>query len=216
MGAVSSKASPPTKRIRRTAEEARREILDAAEQRLTEVGPDGLRLQDLAKDLGLSHPAILHHFGSRDALLEAVIERATEKLHGELLEALQKAEADEASTMDVLEHLTNGLERSGQGRLIAWMLLSGRENRFPPERLQVAARLLHARRTEARDDCSAAPAFEDTLFTAALVMLASFGAAVFGERVWEGLGDGDTEQNRQRFQRWFARLLLEHLEPGAG
>ncbi|MBV1885644.1 MAG: TetR family transcriptional regulator, partial [Parvibaculaceae bacterium] len=52
----------PAKRIRRTAEEARRLILDAAEKRLAEQGPEGIRLQDIAKDIGVSHPAILHHF----------------------------------------------------------------------------------------------------------------------------------------------------------
>jgi AcrR family transcriptional regulator len=36
----------------------------------------GLRLQDIAADVGISHPAVLHHFGSREALVHAVIQRA--------------------------------------------------------------------------------------------------------------------------------------------
>ena len=59
-------AKPAGKRIRRTAEEARRLILDAAEKRLAQQGPEGLRLQDIARDIGISHPAILHHFESRE------------------------------------------------------------------------------------------------------------------------------------------------------
>ena len=43
----------PDKRIRRTPAAARAEILQAAERRLAEVGPDGLRLQDIAADVGI-------------------------------------------------------------------------------------------------------------------------------------------------------------------
>jgi len=53
----------PKKRVRRTKEEAQRVILDAAEERLANGGPEALRLQDIAADVGISHPAILHHFG---------------------------------------------------------------------------------------------------------------------------------------------------------
>ena len=63
-------------RTRRSAPEARRAILEAAEKRLREGGPEAVRLQDLARDLGVSHPAILHHFGSREKLIRAVMRDA--------------------------------------------------------------------------------------------------------------------------------------------
>ena len=44
-------AKAPTRR-RRTAEEARHEILAAAQRRLAEGGPEAIRLQDIARDLG--------------------------------------------------------------------------------------------------------------------------------------------------------------------
>ncbi|HBM86930.1 MAG TPA: hypothetical protein DD437_00135, partial [Rhodobiaceae bacterium] len=46
--AVENKPAP-TKRIRRSAEESRRVILDAAAKRLAEQGPEGIRLQDIAR-----------------------------------------------------------------------------------------------------------------------------------------------------------------------
>ena len=67
-------------RVRRSAEEARAVILDAAETHLRARGPDGLRLKDLADEIGISHPAILHHFGSRTALVQAVMQRMTESI----------------------------------------------------------------------------------------------------------------------------------------
>ena len=68
---VSDKEAPPRRR-RRTAEVARREILDAAKLRLMEGGPDNVRLKLIGEDVGLSHSSILHHFGSRDGLMEAL------------------------------------------------------------------------------------------------------------------------------------------------
>src|SRR2546421_10348142 len=70
----------PEARSRRTAEEARRLILEAAEKRLIAGGPEALRLQDLARDVGISHPLILHHFGSREGLIGALIARRLEGL----------------------------------------------------------------------------------------------------------------------------------------
>ena len=57
---------------RRTAEETRAAILDAAERRLKASGPASIRLQDVAAEAGISHPAVLHHFGSREGLVQAV------------------------------------------------------------------------------------------------------------------------------------------------
>jgi len=37
-------------------------------------------LQEIAADVGVSHSTILHHFGSREALVEAVVTRALDGL----------------------------------------------------------------------------------------------------------------------------------------
>ena len=75
-------------RPRRTAEEAHRRILDATERRLIDGGPEAVRLQDIAADVGISHPGILHHFGSRERLLAALAKRAIGNLERELLAIL--------------------------------------------------------------------------------------------------------------------------------
>jgi len=53
-------------------EAARDAILDAAEAIVVEVGPAGLRISAVAKRAGMAHPNIIHHFGSRDGLLNAL------------------------------------------------------------------------------------------------------------------------------------------------
>src|SRR5262245_30830908 len=82
------RAALPRKRL--TAEAARARILAAAERRLSEVGPEGLRLTELAAELGVSHPAILHHFGSREELVAAVVAGAIARLNARLIEAAQR------------------------------------------------------------------------------------------------------------------------------
>ncbi|MGH7329781.1 MAG: TetR/AcrR family transcriptional regulator, partial [Polyangiaceae bacterium] len=61
------KKAKPRRRL--DAEAARKLILDATERRLVRVGPSGIRLQEVAKDAGVSHPTVLHHFGSRELLV---------------------------------------------------------------------------------------------------------------------------------------------------
>ena len=105
--------TPP--RVRRTAEEARRVILDAAEKRLREGGPEALRLQEIARDVGVSHPAILHHFQSRAGLTHALAERAMTRLEEDLREALSGSEGDGASILERVfgvAHLPRPLPRS--------------------------------------------------------------------------------------------------------
>ena len=82
---MSEAAQQPRRRRRRTAEEARHAILEAAQKRLAECGPEEIRLQDIASDLGISHPAILHHFGSREALMRELSRHAFESLNADLV-----------------------------------------------------------------------------------------------------------------------------------
>lgn len=61
-----------------TAHAVRRdEILDAAERRIRTSGYEAMSIQDLQDDLGVSRGAIYHYFGSKEAILDAVIERTT-------------------------------------------------------------------------------------------------------------------------------------------
>src|SRR5438876_12323626 len=72
-------------RPRRVRTDTRNAILEAAERRLFANGPEGIRLQDIAADLGISHPAILHHFGSREGLIEALVAHGLAGLQAEFL-----------------------------------------------------------------------------------------------------------------------------------
>src|SRR5262245_19200587 len=111
-------------RVRRSAEAAREAILDAAEALLQEVGPDGIRLQAVAAAVGVSHPAVLHHFGSREGLVEAVVDRAVARLEEDLLTVLSARGSPDP--VDLLARVSATLADRGHARLVAWLTLSGR------------------------------------------------------------------------------------------
>jgi AcrR family transcriptional regulator len=55
----------------------RDEILDVAERLIRTRGYDAMSIQSVQDDLGCSRGALYHYFGSKEAILEAVIERMT-------------------------------------------------------------------------------------------------------------------------------------------
>jgi AcrR family transcriptional regulator len=57
------------------AAQRREQLLDAATTLIAERGYWGLSLQDVADACGITLPGVLHHVGSKDGLLVAVLER---------------------------------------------------------------------------------------------------------------------------------------------
>lgn len=204
------------KLARRTGEEARAAILDAAERRLSEVGPVGIRLQDVANDVGVSHPAILHHFGDREGLIHAVTERALDKLEEDLVKALSEHGNDPARPADtglLLSHVFQTLGDRGHARLLAWLLLSGYKP-FASERSRAnwkkIADITHEGRTKLLEGI-ATPTYEDTLFTLIFSSLTLFGEALAGQSVFMSAGLDKDKAAPDRYRQWFANLVFQHL-----
>jgi AcrR family transcriptional regulator len=67
--------SPPFRRdrARLPAAERRRQILEMTTKLIAERGFWGLSMQDVADGCGLTVPGMLHHVGSKDSLLVAVL-----------------------------------------------------------------------------------------------------------------------------------------------
>lgn len=71
----------------RYRDEVRAQIKQLAEAQLAEVGPAGLSLSAIARELGLSGPALYRYFASRDALLTALVVDA----YADLADTLERA-----------------------------------------------------------------------------------------------------------------------------
>ncbi|WP_045748431.1 TetR/AcrR family transcriptional regulator [Actinoplanes rectilineatus] len=75
-------------RVRLPAAERRRQILDVTTRLIAERGFWGLSMQDVADGCGLTVPGLLHHMGSKDSLLVAVLEYRDEQDQRSLLSRL--------------------------------------------------------------------------------------------------------------------------------
>lgn len=204
---------PTGKRVRRSAEEARRVILDAAEARLRAGGPEALRLQDIAADVGISHPAILHHFESRDGLIDALENRAMQRLEDELVEILRDAPANEDTVLGLLERVFATLGDAGHARVLAWRVLGldrPRADEGGRNLLRAIADLVHVRQRELAERAGRpVPAPEAAEFRVRLCAMAMLGEGVFGPFIDADFDREDDSDYRRRFRAWFAHLLMD-------
>jgi len=211
---MSTSSTRPGPRIRRTAEEARSAILEAAEKRLREGGPEAIRLQEIAGDLGISHPTILHHFGSREGLTRALSQRTIERLQEDLVSALTVPAGEGVDALAVVERALETLSDAGHARLHAWRSLGqGDPDEDAPivEHVKSLTDLVHARRCAVAEAAgTAAPAREDSEFVVRLVSVSMLGDGVFGA-LFDGSGSGDPGDAALRFRAWLARVLVEHM-----
>ena len=201
-----SKAPPgasksPAKRKRRSPEEAREQILAAAERRLAQGGPEALRLVEIAEDVGISHPAILHHFGSRDGLVSALEARAMTRLQDDLLAHV------EATAGEGFERAFTTLREAGHGRLIAWQVLrngsdANRDDRAMLKHLADGFHPVRVARAEGET-----PDYEDTVFWIRLAALSLFGEALIGPLLSDSARRDDAEETHRRFLTWLGALF---------
>lgn len=193
------------KRIRRTSDDARRLILDAAERVTRIEGPASLRLQDVAREAGVSHPNILHHFGSREGLMQALNSRAMDQLTRDVIAGMGSSGSDGDGVAR-----TFAAYRNGVAERLVWLIQSGA---IPPdERLQlferVVASLHEVRRQFATPGCE--PDIADTRHVVHLITVAAIGDALFGERLRRaGAREGEA---RTAFERFLTQLVERFLK----
>lgn len=186
-------------------------ILDAAEKRLRELGPAGIKLQELAADVGVSHPAILHHFGSRDGLVEAVVRRSLEVLRAQLLEEMRNQMRREVNIASILDAVFAIVAESGNARLIAWLILDGDNPREETRMMRTLAEAAHVRMVSGGWTKDRKFEFDDMMFTVMLVGAAAVGAGVVGEAMRYSMGVENDDSVELRFRRWFSALIARYL-----
>jgi AcrR family transcriptional regulator len=200
-------AKPAAPRRRRSAPEAREAILEAAEKALREVGPGGIRLQEVAAAVGVSHSTVLHHFKSREGLLEAVVARALQTVQAGLFDAVKQPVTQPASARveALLEQVAAQLKDNDRGRTFLWLALEGYGTGLKALQLRPLAEAVHEVRRGMRAGKKRMPPFEDTWFSVVLPALALLSLSAL-----EAQGGGDFDV--PRFRAWLARLIHEHLQ----
>lgn len=180
---------------------------------MAEVGPGGLRLQDVAADVGVSHPTILHHFGSREGLVAAVVHRSVDALHASLVEEIGKGRRGEKPVLEMLEAAARVLGPMGHARVVAWLSLAGEiPDTRGSENIETIARAAHELRRHHHGEDT--PPYEDMYFVIILSALALFGDVVVGPMLYPPEDERARERRGKRFRTWLARLIQTHLERG--
>lgn len=113
------------RRRRRSPEEAKAELIDAADRVFAGSQPDHVGLKDVAREAGVSHALITHYFGTYAGLIEATLERRIRALRERILERIAAPGALERPT-ELLGLLFEALEDPVHLRLMRWLLASER------------------------------------------------------------------------------------------
>lgn len=124
------------------------EILIVAEKLFSERGYDGVSMQKIATDVGISKANIYHHFTSKDELYLAVLNYALQDMNG-LLTALQDIEGTSTEQLSHFssEHLKHINTKSSISKLILREMIDDRSSRGKELAEQVFAEYFSLLRT---------------------------------------------------------------------
>ncbi len=194
-------------------------------------GPDGLRLQAIAADLGITHSSVLHHFGSRDGLLDALSVDAFQGLERDLKQFFETPPKENQAT-DLFDQISQILGERGHARLLAWQLLSGRgpsdsdsdegpsavgedEGDAPATGLlDRLAQTVHVLRTErARSQGGGTPELDETRRLVVWTACTVFAEAFAGDLMMYSAGLGRDPASRKQFRDSVAKAIEDQFFP---
>jgi AcrR family transcriptional regulator len=152
---------PAAKRVRRSPDEARATLLDAADRVFAVHLPDAVGLKEIAREAGVSHALVTHYFGTYGGLVEATLERRFERLRASLVQQLFGALDENADASELLAAYRRAIAHDAADpvtvRLATWAMMSGRlgQEDFFANRVQglrLLADALQTRTDVPRDD----------------------------------------------------------------
>jgi AcrR family transcriptional regulator len=199
------------KRIRRTPEAAKLAILEAAERRLIEDGPDGVRVQHIAADLGITGAALHYHFGSRETLIDAVRRFSAKRLLTDIEAILEAWDVDRLDLHRLSALFRKTYADRGAARLIFWLAVSGRKPRGSGLLKGLIEAVHQTRERRAVASGRAPPPISDTRFVIALLSSIHAVIPVAGDALLLSAAAEAGEQGVERFLDWVVDLLDAHL-----
>ncbi len=205
-------------RARRPAGETRREILEAAQRLLAQGGPEAVRLQEIDSVVGVSHPAILHHFGSRQGLMGELEDHVTNLLAedvGRVLLRGRPIDDNEPSGEDLIQAVAVAMDERRLAPLLAWLVLRQDTERVSSGDASAlvgrVVELIHFRLVEEADRPGhRVGSREEIAFAVRLAVVALFGDALIGEDLGQD-SIGERAAETRRFRSWLAELLISQL-----
>ncbi len=171
------------------------------------AGPAGLRLQEVAKAAGVSHPTILHHFGSREGLIQALNLKTIDHLKTVLLDGMR---AGPSTSKDPIASAFAAY-RDGLAQRMIWLMQSnapmGAVGLPAFDELVEALHAMRLRMTELNQDFDIA----DTRAIVHLTTIAAFGDAILGKRLRRAPDENEEVARRDWFEDWFGNVLNTYM-----
>lgn len=196
-----------SKRTRRPARASQARILEAAEKQLIEGGPASVRVQVLARDLGLTDAGIYHHFGSRDALLAALLRFGGRRLRQEIVRVTSSWNGSSVDLEELMDEILAVLEERGYARLALWLWLAGYEDKGRGFFEEFVQALSLARRRQAKAEGWPPPSERETRRRAALAASTLFAEPILGDASRRSVSLPVTRRARAEHRRWLAQTL---------
>ena len=185
--------SSPPRRLRRSSEASRENILAAAEAILKAEGPQNLKLFEVAKAAGVVNATVLHHFGSIGDLQKALMTRMVEQLVERIVSIAKEAQDAGQMAGQSTAALFDAFEERGVARLAAWLELTGESRRLTLVR-EAVQQVMSAR---PQDESPTAAALEDFILICISVAL---GVGLFGATLSALLGKPETQAREMALQ----------------
>jgi AcrR family transcriptional regulator len=188
-----------TQRTRRTADEARLLILDAAAALLADGGVAAVQVRAVAARVGMTDAGVTHHFQSRDNLLRELLRHGGRQLRAALEETLGSWLERGADLYELVESLA-GLYRQGYGELAVALHAAGWRDRGSGM-LDPVVEALHQLRPRGAS-------IEDTRLAVAALHQAMVTEPLYGSAFRRSAGLVGTAASDSTEQlRWWARQL---------
>ncbi|MEO7094190.1 MAG: TetR/AcrR family transcriptional regulator [Polyangiales bacterium] len=203
-------------RRRRSPEEARLEILDAADRVFIEFQPDQVGLKDVGREAGVSHALITHYFGTFAGLIEAALERRISKLRETMLERLRQAGALSRPS-ELIGILFAALEDPVHLRLMRWLLASERPSAAYAFGLQAQGLQVISRQVATALDPAPSAQMIDKVELALLTAVsAAYGYALAKYALVGGLGRQASAELDAEVQKTLAAMVQAHIRAELG
>jgi TetR/AcrR family transcriptional regulator, repressor for neighboring sulfatase len=203
-------------RRRRSPEEARLEILDAADRVFIEFQPDQVGLKDVGREAGVSHALITHYFGTFAGLIEAALERRIRSLREIMLERLRQAGALSRPS-ELIGILFTALEDPVHLRLMRWLLASERPSAAYAFGLQAQGLQVISLQVATALDPAPSPAMINKVELALLTAVsAAYGYALAKYALVGGLGREASAELDAEVQQTLAAMVQAHIRAELG
>jgi AcrR family transcriptional regulator len=190
---MSIEKSDEVRRRRRAPEEAKAEALASARALLLSGGPDAVTLHAIAKDIGVTHANLIHHFGSAAGLQSALMGMMVQDLAQALDAVVGRLRTDRGAPLEIVSEVFKAFDHGGAARLAAWIALSGDLSHLEPIRAAVQSLVVAIGERLGDTDGQARTRISGAVL---LIALSAFGDALIGAPLREMLGRPDDATRR--------------------